>query len=72
MSKLFPDEELDAYCTYCGRRYEWVIPGKTQPVCNCHQMCSCGGKITYHEYDINAAPGGMYGWYCDECCDIEV
>lgn len=54
-------------CPECAEPWEWVRPGKSQPVCDCWQNCPTHGKgaIQYH-------PEGKYpgisGWFCASCC----
>jgi len=54
-------------CPDCRKPWEWVRPGKSQPVCDCAETCRVHGphKIVYHE------PGdpepNLSGYYCVEC-----
>lgn len=46
----FEPEEDPGSCLVCGKEYEVVRPGKSQPTCDCHMRCACGR---------------MKNWYCD-------
>lgn len=60
------EDENQAWCPDCGLKHEIVRPGKTQPICDCHQTCIYHGrnKIVYH------SPGEfkqMSGYFCGDC-----
>ena len=53
-------------CPRCGRKWQHVRPGKSQPACDCQDYCSCGAKMFNHsEHDY--PDRRMFGWYCEEC-----
>ena len=60
-----------AWCPDCGKEHKILRPGKTQPVCDCHETCPVHGrnKIVYHSED--EAPKGqrISGYYCMECME---
>lgn len=47
---VFENDEDPGACSVCGKEYEIVRPGKSQPTCDCHMRCACGR---------------MKNWYCD-------
>jgi len=53
-------------CSDCGEKWEWVRPGKSQPICDCHETCPIHGrnKIVYHE---EGEFKNISGYFCGDC-----
>lgn len=69
-SALWPDDVSiwgdPGHCPECGQAFQIVRPGKSQPVCDCHENCPCGGRITYHPPE-DSKYTGISGYFCDRC-----
>ena len=55
-------------CPICGEKWQWVRPGKSQPVCECQDYCSIHKDVkqTYHS-EGDYPDRNCFGWYCEEC-----
>jgi hypothetical protein len=62
----FPEEE-EASCSICGKEYEIVRPGKSQPTCNCHLRCPCGRMKSYYEVGTHPTEQNVGGYLCPSC-----
>lgn len=58
------------YCVDCGAKHVIVRPGKTQPSCDCENICKCGNRIEYH-YESNSKWPNFFGYYCSKCGPLE-
>lgn len=57
---------FESYCPECGTKDESVRPGKTQPSCDCHTKCKCGGRIEYHSLNSFKGHENFSGYFCDK------
>ena len=60
-------KEIICYCPDCGAKHQTVRPGKTQPTCNCADICEkCGNIVEYH---VEADPRwpNFRGYFCNTC-----
>ena len=60
------DNEIICYCPECGAKHMTVRPGKTQPSCDCDNICVCGNRIEYHCEENEKWPN-FFGYYCSKC-----
>jgi hypothetical protein len=51
-------------CAECGKAYELVRPGKSQPTCECHLMCHMHDRPVRVEYRTT---GQVTGYVCPVC-----
>lgn len=66
LEKSYLFQEDPGTCPHCGEPWQWVRPGKSQPVCDCHESCPYHGpnKMVYHP------PGefeNISGYFCADC-----
>lgn len=63
------ESEDPGYCITCKKPWELVRPGKSQPTCNCDNICRYCGKEKETFTDSNPNPNwpNHYGVYCREC-----
>lgn len=53
-------------CSRCGVPHEWVRPGKTQPTCDCHNLCHSHTPPIRLEYVSGHMVNGYLCPICDE------
>lgn len=54
-------------CGECGEPHQPVRPGKTQPSCDCADLCrACGGRKEYHLEPLPEWPQ-VSGYFCGAC-----
>ena len=59
-------DEDPGHCPTCRTKWEWVRPGKSQPICRCYEICSVHGPgkiINHREGEFK----GISGYFCAEC-----
>ncbi len=69
MDDAFDYDEDPGTCPDCGRPWEIVRPGKSQPTCDCNDYCPIH-RQTKCEYVMpppHYEGGGIWGWICPEC-----
>jgi hypothetical protein len=63
------EEGCPGHCPDCGKAWQWVRPGKSQPNCDCHYTCHiCHVEFEYFD-DSNRHPTwpNFMGAYCRYC-----
>lgn len=56
------------WCPDCGTPWQWVRPGKSQPVCECGDFCECGKRYEcYSDSFPHPYFKNVFGYCCAEC-----
>jgi hypothetical protein len=65
MSEWF--DEDPGSCPWCDTKWEWVRPGKSQPLCDCNDFCRA------HELPVRCewrSQGNPQGFVCPACWPV--
>lgn len=60
-------EEDPGFCGVCGKEYEVVRPGKSQPTCDCHLRCPCGRMKSHYAIGEHPTEPKAGGYLCPSC-----
>jgi len=60
-------EDDPGSCSVCGKDYEIVRPGKSQPTCDCHMRCPCGRMKVYYAIGEHPTEPKAGGYLCPSC-----
>ena len=62
-------DEDPGSCPECGKAWELVRPGKSQPTCDCQDYChEHPDTKCEHTYPPKGhTGGGIWGWLCPKC-----
>lgn len=53
-------------CLYCGKSWEWVRFGKSQPTCRCQDKCPNCGTLREH-FVVGEIAKNLGGFLCPVC-----